>query len=167
MELKSIFDAVNTKFKTLSDRIQRLEKIQMPITASGTFTPTFRGTGTAGTFTYNIQRGYYSRVGNKVDVVVNIGISAISVAPTGAIEITGLPFTAAATVPSIVYSLTFGAISQLDYPAGALQILARIDAGSNYIRLMYSVDNAVIVNYPAASFTNANAALYISGTYFV
>lgn len=167
MDLKSIFGAIDTKFKTFSRRIENLERIQLPVRSTGTFTPAFRGTTTAGTFTYNIQRGYYSRVGNRVDIVVNVGISAISVAPTGAMEITGLPFTAAATVTSIVYSLYFGAISQLDYPAGALQLLARIDSGTNYIRLLYSVDNAVIVNYPAASFTNPNAALYISGAYFV
>lgn len=59
----------------------------------GTWTPVLRGTGTAGTFTYNVQTGRYYRFGKLVIATGRIDISAISVAPTLQIRIGGLPFT--------------------------------------------------------------------------
>jgi len=46
------------------------------IQEQGTFTPTARGTGTTGTFTYTAQSGSWQRVGNRVFFSLNIGWSA-------------------------------------------------------------------------------------------
>lgn len=57
---------------------------------TGTFTPTTRGTTVAGTGTYITQLGYYTRVGNVVWFSITVATSAHT--GTGAVEITGLPF---------------------------------------------------------------------------
>lgn len=46
------------------------------IQEQGTFTPTARGTGTTGTFTYTAQSGSWQRLGNRVIFSLNIGWSA-------------------------------------------------------------------------------------------
>lgn len=70
--------------------------------ASGTFTPTLFGSGTAGTFTYDTANteAVYTRIGNEVFVEGRVIISATSVAPTGNVSIGGLPFTSAAATNS-------------------------------------------------------------------
>lgn len=55
------------------------------IQEQGTFTPTARGTGTTGTFTYTAQSGSWQRVGNRVFFSINIGWSATT--GTGGIRI--------------------------------------------------------------------------------
>lgn len=57
----------------------------------GTFTPTLLGSGTAGTPTYVVQQGYYTKIGNMVKCWVQLQISA----HTGAGDATfgGFPFT--------------------------------------------------------------------------
>ena len=60
--------------------------------APANYTPVLSGTGTAGTFTYANQTGRYSRNGNIVTVAGRVTITAITVAPTGNIQIS-LPLT--------------------------------------------------------------------------
>jgi hypothetical protein len=55
------------------------------IQEQGTFTPTARGTGTTGTFTYTAQSGSWQRVGNRVFFSLNIGWSATT--GTGGIRV--------------------------------------------------------------------------------
>jgi hypothetical protein len=61
----------------------------------GTFTPTLRGTSTAGTATYNRQVGFYQRIGNWVKISVTVEASAPT--GTGSMAIGGLPFAADST----------------------------------------------------------------------
>ena len=63
---------------------------RIPI-VSGTWTPAFAGTTIAGSFTYAAQLGRYTRVGNQVIIHAYVQISAIGVAPTGNMQITGIP----------------------------------------------------------------------------
>jgi hypothetical protein len=56
----------------------------------GTFTPTYEGTTTAGTTTYTIQNGYYTKIGNIVTVIINLGWSGAT--GTGVSQVGGLPF---------------------------------------------------------------------------
>lgn len=55
------------------------------IQEQGTFTPTARGTGTTGSFTYTAQSGSWQRVGNRVFFSLNIGWSATT--GTGGIRV--------------------------------------------------------------------------------
>jgi hypothetical protein len=60
----------------------------------GTWTPTFRGATTAGTYTYLEQQGHYVKIGNQVTAWFNLTNIATSSAGSGTIYITGLPFSA-------------------------------------------------------------------------
>jgi hypothetical protein len=131
----------------------------------GTFTPAIQGTGTAGTFTYIAQRGDYVRLGDVVWISLQCAISAITVAPTGNMRISGLPFTPM-TTNATPYTMAMW-VSQIDYPAGALELVTRIDDSAAVINLWYTRDNNTSVQFPAASFTNANANIIISGHYFL
>lgn len=58
--------------------------------AEDDFTPTFYGASTAGTTTYNVQRGRYYRIGSLVFITIYVGIASAS--GTGDVRIGGLPF---------------------------------------------------------------------------
>lgn len=61
----------------------------------GTFTPTIVGTTTAGTGTYSLQLGRYTKIGNRVYFTVNITWSAHT--GSGNLRVAGLPFTSNST----------------------------------------------------------------------
>jgi hypothetical protein len=61
----------------------------------GTWTPVWTGGSTAGTYTYSIQQGRYTKIGNQVTVWFALWDITASVAGTGDGTITGLPFTCA------------------------------------------------------------------------
>lgn len=63
----------------------------LSVYAEGTWTPTVVGGGTAGTTTYSLQNGYYTKIGNMVTVWGQMNGSAAT--GTGAATIGGLPFT--------------------------------------------------------------------------
>lgn len=64
----------------------------------GTFTPTSIGETSAGTGTYTIQVGRYTRVGNRVHFTLTLGWSAHT--GTGNLAVAGLPFTSNSTTNS-------------------------------------------------------------------
>lgn len=84
-------------------------------TETGTFTPTVVGTSTAGTGTYSVQTGRYTRLGNQVVFTVRLAWSAHT--GTGNIQINGLPLTSGAnnraTCAVQFDGLTVGAGKQL------------------------------------------------------
>ena len=57
----------------------------------GSWTPTIIGGSTAGTATYNAQRGRYTKIGNRVFVTCVVDYTSGN--GTGALIVTGLPFT--------------------------------------------------------------------------
>jgi hypothetical protein len=128
----------------------------------GTFTPIFIGTGTAGTFTYTAQLGFYFKIGGMVFFWLRVTISAITVAPTGNMQINGLPFAAAATYHAPV---SFGYINNFKNTALAIQLVGFVAAGASAIPLYESFTNGAAVQVPAANFTNAACDLMISGFY--
>ena len=56
----------------------------------GTFTPSYEGLSSAGTTTYTYQQGYYTKVGNIVTVIINLGWT--NATGTGQGVVSGLPF---------------------------------------------------------------------------
>lgn len=62
--------------------------------ATGSFVPTWVGTGTAGTFTYTANQCLveWTRIGNRLLFNGRIVITAITVAPTGNLQLAGWPF---------------------------------------------------------------------------
>lgn len=67
-----------------------------------TFTPTVRGSGTAGTWNYTTQTGFYQRIGNRVYFDLYVLISSYSGSPTGRLQIQGLPFAVGNTTVNFI-----------------------------------------------------------------
>lgn len=82
----------------------------------GTFTPTIIGTTTAGTGTYIVRIGRYTRIGRQVSFDLEVAITAHT--GTGNMRISGLPFTANATAFASVQSFADNlALTALNIPA--------------------------------------------------
>jgi hypothetical protein len=96
----------------------------------GTFTPVIVGTTSAGTGTYTLQAGWYTKIGNQVFITITIRWTAHT--GTGNMKITGLPFTSNnATTNPATYTSYFAniALTANNVPA-ALQ-----DQGTSEINL--------------------------------
>ncbi len=109
----------------------------------GTFTPVIEGSTTAGTNTYDIQSGYYTRIGKMVLVYGRVRTTAIDAAMAGSIRLAGLPFTVAGNsngycAGHISYSTGFTVIDSSYW----LDIYAQVN--SNYAYMMES--NGLNVN---------------------
>jgi hypothetical protein len=76
----------------------------------GTFTPTVIGTSTAGTATYAIQFGNYTKIGRLVTVSIFLSWSAGT--GTGNLRFAGLPFSTLTTANSY-YSVAIGYVDQI------------------------------------------------------
>jgi len=154
--------------RDIARRLEQTQVIERPgasgqttFYASGTFTPAFTGSGTPGTFTYSGQSGRYTRVGNLCYVRIYLEVSAVSVAPTGDLNVTGLPFTSAASFGA----LAVGYLNSFNLTANCVQLTAYVEASSTLIRLMEVFDNAGTTRFPAASFQPSG--IILSGAYEV
>lgn len=122
----------------------------------GTWTPTVRGSTTAGTGTYAFRSGVYTKVGRFVAFTMVMGWTAHT--GTGNIEITGLPFTAAGEAPAVInyYSLTSPASTYVG---------CYVNGSSSFMRLI-SVTIATGATANLAMDTSVDQ-LSISGTYII
>jgi hypothetical protein len=93
-------------------------------------------------------------------VRIYLEVSAVSVAPTGDLNITGLPFTSAA---STFGALAVGYLNSFNLSAGCVQLAAYVEASNTLIRLMEIFDNAANTRFPAASFQASG--IIIGGAY--
>lgn len=160
------------QLRNLQRQIEQTRTIERPgasgfdsFYATGTWTPAFAGTTVAGTFTYNGQVGFYTRIGNQVLVHGFVSISAIAVNPTGNMIITGLPFTAANV--GLDFSVALGYVHNINTSANIVQLTAIVRLNSTQIWLGEEFDNAAWTQFPAANFTNAAAAIELSAVYQV
>lgn len=101
----------------------------------GTWTPTIKGSSTAGTQTYSIQNGKWMRTGNLVWATCQILMTAKDAATAGNISIAGLPF----NIPSAdnPVSASIGGWSQITLNGGRTSITGRTNA-PNEITLISS-----------------------------
>lgn len=79
-----------------------MDKIDAVAPVSGTWTPTLKGSTTAGTATYARQMGKYYKIGKLVYIVADIQVSALT-GGAGYYQVGGLPFAPAAAVPDKHY----------------------------------------------------------------
>lgn len=126
----------------------------------GTFTPIVQGSTTAGTATYSVQSGKYTRIGRTVNFVIYVSYSGGT--GTGNLIVTGLPFTNAAGAES--YSaVTIGRIDNIALTANNV-MTAYVQASSNEIRVsQYPVGGGSADQVPY----DAAGTLNFSGTYMV
>lgn len=156
-------EGVLRRLNAVETRLER-ERSEVPIVQTGTWTPAFTGSGTAGTFTYSNQYGFYERHGTTVHAFGFISISAILVAPTGTMSISGLPFVVKSTT-GYRAGAVFGVIDQFNYTAAAIELTGVVVPSGSQIFLFESFDSAATVQVPAANFTNVNCDLQFSITY--
>ena len=152
------------KIADLEARLARLESDDRTRYSTGTWTPSFTGTGTAGVFTYTVQVGFYTRIGRLVFYNGDLGISAISTPPVGNMRISGLPF-AAENTSSNYSPAALGYIHNFNFSAGALGMAGYTVPNSTQVYLAEYYDNASAGAAPAANFTNANCYLIFGGVY--
>jgi len=124
----------------------------------GTFTPVAAGSTTAGTGTYIKQYGRYTKVGNKVTFLAVTIWSAHT--GTGNIQIQGLPFTSAANSAST--DLTPVSLFSADLTFSN-QLIGFIARSSTEVGVATIATGAARAGVPM----DGEAAIYISGTYFV
>jgi hypothetical protein len=123
----------------------------------GIWTPTIVGYTTSGVFTYDIQEGTYTKVGNLVTVNCAIYVTATATSPVGNVNIYGLPFTIGNQFPTFTIgwsqSITFA--DQLGAYGGGTQIT---------LRNILSGGSGALVS--GADF-GSSFYLFISGSYYV
>jgi len=71
----------------------------------GTWTPTFFGSTTAGTYTFTTQLGHYRKIGNVVHAAFNLININTSSAGSGGVQIGGLPFASKSGMAEVSNSL--------------------------------------------------------------
>lgn len=130
----------------------------------GLWTPTFSGTSTNGSYTYGIQTGSYTRIGNRVLFSGRLQITNISVAPTGTLQIRGLPITSANVANTSYGTVNWGFINNFNYTAGAIELLGVIGLNTTFIDLYEVFDNAAAVLAPPGDLTNTTQFIF-SGQY--
>lgn len=124
----------------------------------GTWTPAFGGTSTSGTITYvaNGQLGRYVRIGAIVIAEFYLDIDALSVAPTGLLTITGLPFTATSDTNALGYGQVVW--NNVDLTAGCVQLVPRVSDSETRITFIESFD-AAVAGFLAASAISASTLM--------
>lgn len=135
--------------------------------ASGTFTPRYEGTGTAGVWTYSAQAGFYTRIGNRCFFNLSITAATRPTPPTGNGVIVGLPFTSDATANSHA-AVAIDTIDALTLGATNVMLTARVPPGTTRIDLVEVLGTApTVAGLLAATGLSATATIRVSGSYMV
>jgi hypothetical protein len=121
----------------------------------GTWTPVVAGGSTAGTASYVLQQGFYTKIGNMV--IANCFVEWSAHTGTGDLTITGLPFTSSSA------NNQAGSVFANEFNAGtsATQVFAFPAGSSNTILFRGFVNNASRT-VPAV---DTSAALSVTLTY--
>jgi hypothetical protein len=123
----------------------------------GTFTPTLQGGTTAGTTTYLVQEGTYTKVGRQVTVSLYINASAAT--GTGGIFIGGLPFSSV----SGFYGAATVMVREYNWGSGTY-LVAYMAGGLSYFEIFSCADDA---SWATQSMVNEAQRFIITATYFV
>ena len=128
----------------------------------GTWTPTYTGSTTNPTVTYELQTGLYTKVGRMVTCTCRLSTSGITGAGSGNLSISGLPFTPASGVN---YS---GSIANCtwwtNYPINCLT-----NSGAKILLYKRSAINGTDSSMVTGDMANGNGYNYafVTITYFV
>jgi len=116
---------------------------------------------------YSVQVAAYSRVGDVVDIIFNIGFIPTYTTASGAFRITGLPFASNATASRVSYGICNNG-STLTYPAGATTLNAYIATNNTYIQVI-PIGSATSLAALSTSNFASGTAFSLSGTirYFI
>lgn len=136
------------------DMMRRLEQTQVKETPggipgftsfyeTGTFVPTWVGSTIAGTFTYTAASCLveWTRIGNRVFFNGRIVISAITVAPTGNLQIAGWPFAGVSDASMAIAGGGTFIFWNMNVAAGYTQVELQFANGSSLAIVVRSGDN--------------------------
>jgi hypothetical protein len=132
--------------RDLQQRIARLEAKPGPLYQVDSFVPTWVGAGTAGTFTYtaNACLVEWTILGNRLLYNGRIVISAISVAPTGALNIAGWPFAGVSDANMAIAGGGAMLSWAINVAAGYTDVNLNFTNGSSLAALVRSGDNVAV-----------------------
>ena len=128
----------------------------------GTWTPTYTGSTTNPTVTYELQTGRYTKVGRMVTCTCRLSTSGITGAGSGNLSISGLPFTPAS---GMTYSGSIAnCIWWTNYPINCLT-----DSNAKILLYKRSAINGTDSNMVTGDMANGNGYNYafVTITYFV
>lgn len=125
---------------------------EVPIYDEGSTTPTLQGSGVGGTFTYDATNTglEWTRIGNRIYLNGRVRITAIAVAPTGDVRITGLPVAAASPAFSVAGGAAFTIWQGITLPAGYTQLMLRITSGQTFLNITRGGSNVGQANVQGA-----------------
>jgi len=137
--------------RTIARRLEQTQVVERPggvsgfdaFFATGSFTPVWVGATIAGTFTYTANNCLveWTRIGNRLFYSGRIVISAIAVAPTGALTITGWPFPGVADTNMAIAGGGPIFFWQLNVAAGYTDVGLQAINGSSALTVVRSGDN--------------------------
>jgi hypothetical protein len=111
----------------------------------GTFTPTISGSTSAGTGTYSVQYGNYTKIGNRVYIDVYLDWSAHT--GTGNIRFTNLPFTIK-NASNLRASAAVGYVSNIALTAGNVLTLLGINNVNYLLGYQYPTGGGAATDVP-------------------
>lgn len=151
------------RLRALESRLRALESREYtPL--SGSWTPTLTAASGGATYTYANRAGYYVRVGSLVVIQGYIALSGVTGIPSGALSITGLPFTSRNQTLQrggvMVYNWDF-----IDLSANYTAVSGLIVGGGTTILLREAGDNVAGQSVNAAALSVALTAFDFTGVY--
>lgn len=162
----SKFDMLRA-LKEQERRIGQTEVKEVPLYATGVFTPAYEGLTTPGAWTYTVQAGFYTRIGNRCFFNLSLTAATRPSGPVGAGLIVGLPFTSAADANSH-NAVVIDTIDAITLTAGIVQLTARIIPGVTYIQFVENIGVApCAASLLAATGFSATATIRVAGHYML
>jgi len=122
---------------------------------SGTFTPVL---WYAGTMTYGVQSGFYTKVGNLVTVNMTLVCATLGTA-SGVILLAGLPFTISSGANFACTSPVYGG----SFATARTSLVAVGDAGTTYLGVYYNSGNTPA--YLTHADLGGTGTLFVTATY--
>jgi len=129
----------------------------------GSFTPVFRGATTAGTYTGTFN-GFYTRIGNRVFIEVQMSNITASSAGSGFVEIAGLPFTSASDGASATGTIRYDSWNVKDTADGLVPIVSSND---DFLQIYEVGDDNGDTATDVADITSGATDIFISVCYRV
>lgn len=160
-------EAIVKELRRLDQRIAHTEVKEVPLYQTGVFTPAYEGLTTPGAWTYTIQAGFYTRIGNRCFFNLSLTAATRPSGPVGAGLIVGLPFASAADANSHS-AVTIDTIDAITLTAGIVQLTARIIPGVTYIQFVENIGIAPsAAALLAATGFSATATIRVAGHYMI
>jgi len=127
----------------------------------GTWTPTYAGQSTAGTYNYGSQLGTYTKVGRTVTITATMSAIQTVTAGVGTANIKGLPFSVNSTHGG------FGSVvlEYFDIDNNTNSLACEAVAGTTFIRFWETVDSAANSVLDVTDKTNNSADIFVTITY--